>query len=50
MVTSIILLNKMHDDIVIIYTDGACRGNPGIGGWAARIEYRGNYKDIYGFV
>ena len=24
---------------VNIYTDGACRGNPGIGGWGALIEY-----------
>ena len=24
---------------VNIYTDGACRGNPGIGGWGVLIEY-----------
>ena len=38
------------NDIVIIYTDGACRGNPGIGAWAATLEYNGNTKDIFGFV
>ena len=26
-------------DIVVVYTDGACSGNPGPGGWAARIKY-----------
>jgi len=35
---------------VIIYTDGACKGNPGPGGWAARlIDVRtGTVKDISG--
>lgn len=31
------LSNPDKDDSVIIYTDGACSGNPGIGGWAAII-------------
>ena len=26
---------------VTIYTDGACSGNPGPGGWGAILEYRG---------
>lgn len=34
---------------VIIYTDGACSGNPGPGGWAAILEYKGIEKEIYGF-
>ncbi len=29
---------------VTIYTDGACRGNPGPGGWAAILTYRGREK------
>lgn len=33
---------------VTIYTDGACRGNPGAGGWAAVLEYNGVKKEIYG--
>ena len=35
---------------VNIYTDGACSGNPGIGGWAAILRYNGNEKRISGFV
>jgi len=34
---------------VIIYTDGACSGNPGPGGWAAVLDYKGNVKEISGF-
>ncbi len=33
---------------VIIYTDGACSGNPGPGGWGARLEYGGADREIYG--
>ena len=35
-------------DPVIIYTDGACRGNPGVGGWGAVLSYKGNMKELYG--
>ena len=31
---------------VTIYTDGACSGNPGIGGWGAILMYRGHEKRI----
>lgn len=31
-----------------IYTDGACRGNPGPGGWAAVLELDGHEKEIHG--
>ena len=34
--------------IVTIYTDGACSGNPGPGGWGAILSYRGNEKEISG--
>ena len=34
---------------VDIYTDGACSGNPGPGGWAAILIYRGREKTISGF-
>ena len=34
---------------VIIYTDGACSGNPGPGGWGAILSYRGNTKELSGF-
>ena len=33
---------------VIIYTDGACSGNPGPGGWGAILMYNGNKKEISG--
>ena len=33
---------------VIIYTDGACRGNPGPGGWGVLIEYGESSKQLYG--
>jgi len=33
---------------VIIYTDGACSGNPGPGGWGAILEYRGVTKEMSG--
>lgn len=34
--------------IVEIYTDGACRGNPGPGGWGAWLKYAGVEKELYG--
>ena len=33
---------------VIIYTDGACRGNPGPGGWGVLIEYGESSTQLYG--
>ena len=33
---------------VTIYTDGACSGNPGPGGWGAILMYKGNKKEIAG--
>ena len=33
---------------VIIYTDGACSGNPGPGGWAAILDYKGIDKELSG--
>ena len=29
-----------------IFTDGACKGNPGIGGWGAILIYNDNVKEI----
>ena len=31
-----------------IYTDGACSGNPGVGGWAAILIYKNKEKEICG--
>jgi ribonuclease HI len=33
---------------VVIYTDGACKGNPGPGGWGALLEYDGHRKELFG--
>jgi ribonuclease HI len=35
---------------VIVYTDGACSKNPGPGGWAAVLQYKGAQKEISGFI
>ncbi|PCK07501.1 MAG: ribonuclease HI [Alteromonadaceae bacterium] len=31
-----------------IFTDGACRGNPGPGGWGALLRFNGNEKHLHG--
>lgn len=33
---------------VEIFTDGACRGNPGPGGWGALLRYQGKERELYG--
>ena len=38
----------MEKPLVTIYTDGACRGNPGPGGWAAILRYGKHEKAISG--
>ena len=48
------LLNNMNNssnsaDKIIIYTDGACSGNPGKGGWGAVLMFKNHYKEISGF-
>jgi ribonuclease HI len=35
-------------DVVEIYTDGACSGNPGPGGWGAVLRYGQHEKELYG--
>ncbi len=32
-----------------VYTDGACRGNPGPGGWGALLRYGDTEKELYGY-
>ena len=34
--------------VVEIYTDGACSGNPGPGGWGAILRHNGHEKELYG--
>jgi ribonuclease HI len=33
---------------VLIYTDGACSGNPGPGGWAAILSFKGKEREVSG--
>jgi ribonuclease HI len=35
-------------NILRIYTDGACAGNPGPGGWGVMLQYGSNIKEIFG--
>jgi len=34
--------------LVTIYTDGACKGNPGPGGWGAFLRYGDTERDLFG--
>ena len=36
------------NDLVTIYTDGACSGNPGPGGWGVILSYKGHKKELSG--
>lgn len=36
------------DSIVELFTDGACLGNPGPGGWAALLRFKGTEKELSG--
>ena len=40
----------MEDQLkyIEIYTDGACKGNPGVGGWGAILIYKDHIKEISG--
>lgn len=38
----------MPEQRVEIYTDGACRGNPGPGGWGAVLRFGDREKELYG--
>ncbi len=38
----------MPSRIVEVFTDGACRGNPGPGGWGALLRYDGIERELYG--
>ena len=36
------------DSVVRIYTDGACKGNPGPGGWGALLKFGAREKELFG--
>jgi ribonuclease HI len=35
---------------VVMYTDGACRGNPGPGGWGVVLRFQGSHKTLQGYA
>lgn len=37
-------------DRVILYTDGACSGNPGPGGWGVFLSYKGHERELFGYA
>lgn len=40
--------HKIQRPHVIVYTDGACKGNPGPGGWGALLRSGANEKELFG--
>ncbi|MDR2559075.1 MAG: ribonuclease HI [Oscillospiraceae bacterium] len=42
------LNENMNNEKIQIFTDGACSGNPGPGGWGAILRFRGREKEISG--
>ena len=38
----------MTEDVVEIFTDGACKGNPGVGGWGALLQIKGKDLELCG--
>ena len=38
----------MSTNLVEAFTDGACRGNPGAGGWGVLLRYKSNEKKLFG--
>ncbi len=41
-------MSEPERDRVELWTDGACSGNPGPGGWAALLRWRGHEKELVG--
>lgn len=39
---------RSMNDKVMMFTDGACKGNPGPGGWGVVLEYRGHVRELSG--
>lgn len=47
---SVTLSENKKENLIEIYTDGACSGNPGKGGWGAILMYGNHKKEISGFA
>ena len=41
-------LNSKSSQTVVVYTDGACKGNPGPGGWGVYLSCAGVEKELFG--
>ena len=39
-------MSETSGERVEIFTDGACSGNPGPGGWGAILRFKGNEKEL----
>jgi ribonuclease HI len=39
---------SVHGGQVVVYTDGACKGNPGPGGWGALLRWGDHEKELFG--
>jgi len=42
-------MSEGAEEVVDIFSDGACSGNPGPGGWGAILRYRGQERELSGF-
>ena len=42
------MMQDTTDKTVYLYTDGACKGNPGTGGWGALLRYGRHEKELFG--
>jgi ribonuclease HI len=39
---------QAHGDWIVIHADGACKGNPGPGGWGAWLSHQGRERELFG--
>jgi len=42
------MTDSKSSDVIEIYTDGACKGNPGTGGWGALLKHAGKTRELFG--
>lgn len=42
-------MSRAEAEVVDVFSDGACSGNPGPGGWGAILRYRGTERELSGF-
>ena len=39
---------KTNEQPVYLFTDGACKGNPGVGGWGVLLRFGTHEKELFG--